>query len=172
MASFFHHITQAFRSLTVGVQSDRSISVKSSDLEKVNNARRQNNFPDEDSGSYNPQAREFDFVPIANDPMRPNFVQTGLRSYWIGRYYPSGTSAQTWTIDDCRGLETAGDFRKQVTVGRWIAVCGSCLLDCAEGQWEKTFEVNMRNKKLTSAVLFMGQCNKCSRIFNEFVPGI
>ncbi|THX75817.1 hypothetical protein D6D04_07153 [Aureobasidium pullulans] len=174
MASFFQQITQAFKSLTVGDQPDQFNPGKTSHIKDGDDSQRQNGPPDESSGSgsYLPTDRQFDFVPTTNDPMRPNFVQTGLRSYWIGRYYPTGTSAQTWAIDGCQALEMAGDLRKQVTVGRWIAVCDSCLLDCAGGQWEKTCQINMQSKEITSAVQFMGGCRKCGRNFNEFVPGI
>ncbi|THZ83689.1 hypothetical protein D6C84_04754 [Aureobasidium pullulans] len=114
MASFFQQITQAFKSLTVGDQPDQSNPGKSSHSREGDNSQRQNGPPEESSGSgsYVPQDRQSDFVPTPNDPMRPNFVQTGLRSYWAGRYYPTGTSAQTWATDVCMALKMAGDLRK------------------------------------------------------------
>ncbi|THX66457.1 hypothetical protein D6D05_10260 [Aureobasidium pullulans] len=153
MASFFQQITQASKSLTVGDQPDQSNPGKASHIKEGDDSQRQNGPPDESSGSgsYLPTDRQFDFVPTTNDPMRPNF---------------------TWAIDGCTALEMAGDLRKQVTVGRWIAVCDSCLLDCAGGQWEKTCQINMQSKEITSAVQFMGGYRKCGRNFNEFVPGI
>ncbi|THY18604.1 hypothetical protein D6D01_07236 [Aureobasidium pullulans] len=95
--------SQAFKSLAVGDQPDQSNPGKASHIKEGDIHQRQNGPPDKSSGSgsYLPQDRQFDFVPTTNDPMRPNFVQTGLRSYWIGRYYPTGTSAQTWAIDGC-----------------------------------------------------------------------
>ncbi|KAI5247082.1 hypothetical protein E4T42_06058 [Aureobasidium subglaciale] len=182
MAAFFKQITEAFTSLTIknpDIQnkSDRSKSKGGSFIRYDEyEDPPQPNTPNDLSSNhdYALQAREFDHVPHPHDPMRPNFIQTGMYDRNIGHYYPSGTSAPIYTRGDIRKLETLGTLKRQTTVGRWKAVCDGkkCLEDCAEGYWEKICPIDMQTQRIVTEIRFMGRCNQCGRNFHENIPGI
>ncbi|KAG9697666.1 hypothetical protein KCU95_g3621, partial [Aureobasidium melanogenum] len=163
MATFFYSITKAFTALAISEGSAQSTNIGPS----INP-----NFPDYSTSTYNLQGRDLCFHPEPTGPMRPNFIPDGPSTEMIGRFYPSGTSAPVYALDEVRKLENTGYLRSQVTVDRWRAMCDVCFEDVAEGFWEKTCQIDMRAKQTTSAVRFLGRCNKCGRSFSEDVPGI
>ncbi|KAG9584413.1 hypothetical protein KCU77_g10443, partial [Aureobasidium melanogenum] len=163
MATFFYNITEAFTALAIS-----EASAQNTNNEPIINS----NFPDYSTSTYDLQGRDIRFQPEPTGPMRPNFIPYSPSTEMIGRFYPSGTSAPVYSLDKVRKLESAGYLRSQVTVGRWRAMCDVCFEDCAEGFWEKKCQIDMQAKQTTSAVRFLGRCNKCGHSFSEDVPGI
>lgn len=155
MAAYFQEITQRFVNLAISQVA-------------------QPNFPDYSTSTYASQGREICFFPEPSGPMRPNFVPYGPSTRMVGRFYPAGTSAPMYSVDDLKPLVTTGSVKSQLTVGRWAAVCDNdvCLEDCAKCFWEKKCRIDMQTKQTTSSVQFLGRCNKCGRSFHEHVQGI
>ncbi|CAD0107084.1 unnamed protein product [Aureobasidium uvarum] len=163
MAAFFNDITQALTTLAINdpIQHDRGHN-------PVINPK----FPDFSTSTYAARGRDIRFTPEPTGPMRPNFIPDGPSTRLIGRFYPTDTSMPMCSLDVIRPLQTVGTLRSQSTVGRWKAMCDNCFEHCAEGFWEKACQINTRTKQTTSAVRFMGRCNKCGRSFAESVSGI
>jgi hypothetical protein len=156
MAEYFRQITQRFVTLTI---SDSVINP---------------NFPDYSTSTYASLGRDIRYVPESSGPMLPNFIPYGPSTHQIGRFYPTGTSAPTYSVDDLKPLQTIGLVKTQITVGRWTAICDNknCLEDCAEGFWEKYCRMDIQTKQITSSVPFLGRRTKCNRSFQEHVSGI
>lgn len=121
MTEYFQEITQCFVTLAI---SDSVVNP---------------NLPDYSTSTYASLGREIRYVPESTSPMLPNFIPYGPSARQIGRFYPTGTSAPTYSVDDLKPLQTTGLVKTQITVGRWMAICDNenCLDDCAEGFWEK-----------------------------------
>lgn len=132
----------------------------------------QPNFPDYPTSTYASQGREIRFVPESTGPMRPNFIPCGPSTRMVGRFYPTGTSAPMYSVDDLKPLVTTGTVKSQLTVGRWVAVCDndSCLEDCAEGFREKNCRIDMQTKQTTSSVQFLGRCNSAGFQYRGHSP--
>jgi hypothetical protein len=156
MAEYFQQITQRFVTLAI---SDSVINP---------------NFPDYSTSTYASLGRDIRYVPESSGPMLPNFIPYGPSTHQIGRFYPTGTSAPTYSVDDLKPLQTIGLVKTQITVGRWTAICDNknCLEDCAEGFWEKYCRMDIQTKQITSSVPFLGRRTKCNRSFQEHVSGI
>ncbi|KAI4850580.1 hypothetical protein E4T44_02658 [Aureobasidium sp. EXF-8845] len=150
MAEYFQEITQRFVTLAI---SDSVINP---------------DFPDCST------CRDIRYVPESSGPMLPNFISYGPSTHQIGRFYPTGTSTPSYSVDDLKPLQTIGLVKTQITVGRWTVICDNenCLEDCAEGFWEKYCRMDIQTKQINSSVQFLGRCTKCNRSFQEHVSGI
>jgi hypothetical protein len=152
MAEYFQQITQRFVTLAI---SDSVINP---------------NFPYYSTGTYASLGRDIRYVPESSGPMLPNFIPYGPSTHQIGRFYPTGTLAPTYSVDDLKPLQTIGLVKTQITVGRWTAICDN--RNCAEGFWEKYCPMDIQTKQITSSVQFLGRRTKCNRSFQEHVSGI
>lgn len=188
MAAFFSNLTKQFETFVLGgpvihdpgnncisntVPNDQGGNAPHQSIlyDRGDNSTVNPNSPDFSTSTYEEVGRDFRFTPENAGPMRPNFIPVGTNRY-DGRYYPTGTSCPTYTVGVFKQLETIGTVKKQVTLGRWQAMCDNCFEDRAEGFWEKTCQIDMQTKQTALSTWFKGRCNLCGRLFHENVPGI
>ncbi|KAG9653767.1 hypothetical protein KCU95_g364, partial [Aureobasidium melanogenum] len=173
MASFFYSITRAFTILAIN-----EFSPQNNEPEPKPNVNP--NFPDFSTSEYTSLGRDFRFFPEVHNQSRPNFIpHPNAKSSTTygrvpGRYYPTGTSEQLYTVGEHKRVEKVGHLKRQMTVGRWRAICNNeeCLEDRADGYWEKVWQIDVDTNQITCSTKFMGRCNLCGRIFHEHVDGI